>query len=34
MLTLARNGFRAAFLDEASRQRHLRAVDDYGLSGG
>jgi adenosine deaminase len=33
MLTLARNGFRAAFCDEATKQRHLEALDDYGLSG-
>jgi adenosine deaminase len=33
-MTLARNGFRAAFLDDASRARHLKALDDYGLAGG
>jgi adenosine deaminase len=33
MMALARNGFRAAFCDEAARQRHLEALDDYGLSG-
>jgi adenine deaminase len=33
MMTLARNGFRAAFLDEATKQRHLKALDAYGLSG-
>ncbi|HEY2872971.1 MAG TPA: adenosine deaminase, partial [Reyranella sp.] len=33
MLTLARNGFRAAFCDEATKQQHLKALDDYGLSG-
>ena len=32
-MTLARNGFRAAFCDEATKQRHLKALDDYGLSG-
>ena len=32
MLILARNGFRAAFLDEATRQRHLAALDAYRLS--
>ena len=32
-MTLARNGFRAAFCDEATKQRHLRGMDDYGLSG-
>ncbi|MBN9089756.1 MAG: adenosine deaminase [Reyranella sp.] len=32
-MTLARNGFRAAFCDEATKQRHLEALDDYGLSG-
>jgi adenosine deaminase len=34
MLTLARNGFRAAFCDAATKERHLKALDDYGLSGG
>jgi adenosine deaminase len=33
MMTLARNGFRAAFCDEATKQRHLKALDAYGLSG-
>ena len=33
MMTLARNGFRAAFCDEPTRQRHLEALDAYGLSG-
>ncbi len=27
--TLARNGFRAAFCDEANRQRHLAALDGF-----
>ena len=27
--TLARNSFRAAFLDEAARERHLRDVDAH-----
>jgi adenosine deaminase len=27
--TLARNGFRAAFCDEATRQRHLAALDGF-----
>jgi len=30
--TLARNGFRAAFCDEATKQRHLKALDAYSLS--
>ncbi|MGW9077653.1 adenosine deaminase [Streptomyces kronopolitis] len=30
MRTLARNSFRAAFLDEAARARHLRDVDAHG----
>jgi adenosine deaminase len=34
MMTLARNGFRAAFLDDATRARHLKALDAYGLAGG
>ncbi len=34
MMALARNGFRAAFCDEATRERHLKALDAYGLSGG
>ncbi|MFN4312405.1 MAG: adenosine deaminase [Ferrovibrio sp.] len=29
IVTLAGNGFRAAFLDQAARQRHLAAVRDY-----
>jgi adenosine deaminase len=33
MLALARNGFRAAFCDESTKQRHLEALDAYGLSG-
>ena len=33
MTTLARNGFRAAFCDEATKQRHLKALDAYSLSG-
>jgi len=33
-LTLMRNGFHAAFLDEAARQRHLAALDAYRLSRG
>jgi adenosine deaminase len=32
-MTLARNGFRAAFCDDATKQRHLKVLDDYGLSG-
>lgn len=32
MTTLARNGFRAAFCDEETRQRHLAALDAYSLS--
>jgi len=34
MMALARNGFRAAFLDEDTKLRHLKALDAYGLSGG
>ena len=33
IVTLARNGFRAAFCDEATKQRHLTALDAYCLSG-
>ena len=33
MMILAGNGFRAAFLDTASKERHLKALDAYGLSG-
>jgi adenosine deaminase len=33
IMTLARNGFRAAFCDEATKQRHLKALDAYRLSG-
>ena len=29
IVTLARNGFRAAFCDDATRQRHLAALDDF-----
>ena len=32
MITLARNGFRAAFCDEGTRQRYLSELDAYGLS--
>ena len=32
IVTVARNGFRAAFCDETTRQRHLAAFDDYCLS--
>ncbi len=32
VVTLARNGFTAAFCDEASKRRHLAALDDYCLS--
>ena len=32
VMTLARNGFRAAFCDEPTKQRHLKALDAYGLS--
>jgi adenosine deaminase len=32
MLTLARNGFHAAFLDEPARQRHLATLHAYSLS--
>src|SRR5262249_27229534 len=32
IVTLARNGFAAAFCDEATKQRHLDALDDYCLS--
>ncbi|TMJ25995.1 MAG: adenosine deaminase [Alphaproteobacteria bacterium] len=33
MMTVARNGFRAAFLDDATKERHLKVLDAYGLSG-
>jgi adenosine deaminase len=33
MMTLVGNGFRAAFCDEATKQRHLKVLDAYGLSG-
>jgi adenosine deaminase len=33
MMTLARNGFRAAFCEEATKARYLEALDAYGLSG-
>jgi adenine deaminase len=33
VVTLARNGFAAAFCDDAAKQRHLAALDDYCLSG-
>ena len=32
VMTLARNGFRAAFCDEATKQRHLKVLDAYSLS--
>jgi adenosine deaminase len=34
IVTLARNGFRAAFLDDATKQRHLAAVDRYEAAAG
>ena len=34
MVTLARNGFHAAFVDEATRQRHLATLHAYCLSRG
>ena len=34
LVTLARNAFTAAFCDEAPKQRHLAALDDYSLSRG
>jgi adenosine deaminase len=34
IVTLVRNGFAAAFCDEASRQRHLAQLNDYCLSRG
>ena len=34
IVTLARNGFSAAFCDEATKRRHLTALDDYCLSRG
>lgn len=34
MVTLARNGFHAAFIDEATRQRHLATLHAYCLSRG
>ena len=33
MMTVARNGFRAAFLDDATKERRLKVLDAYGLSG-
>ena len=33
IVTLARNGFSAAFCDAATKERHLKALDAYGLSG-
>ena len=32
IVTLARNGFRAAFCDEGTKQRHLSELDAYCLS--
>ncbi|MFI5000917.1 MAG: adenosine deaminase [Reyranellales bacterium] len=32
IVTLARNGFHAAFCDEATKQKHLSEIDDYCLS--
>jgi adenine deaminase len=32
IVTLAGNGFRAAFCDEATKARHLSVLNDYGLS--
>jgi adenosine deaminase len=32
MVILARNGFRAAFCDEGTKQRYLSELDDYRLS--
>ena len=34
LVALAANGFRAAFLSDAARQRHLAEVNDYRLSRG
>lgn len=34
IVTLARNGFEAAFCDQSLRQRHLSALNDYCLSRG
>jgi adenosine deaminase len=34
IVTLAGNGFRAAFLDEPAKQRHLAQLNDYCLSRG
>src|SRR3546814_8246739 len=34
IVTLAGNGFRAAFLDEAAKQRHLVALDSYVAAAG
>ena len=34
IVTLARNGFDAAFCDQTTKQRHLAALDDYCLSRG
>jgi adenosine deaminase len=34
IVTLARNGFAAAFCDEAAKQRHLAELNDYSLSRG
>jgi adenosine deaminase len=32
IVTLARNGFRAAFCQEATKLKHLAEIDDYRLS--
>jgi adenosine deaminase len=34
IVTLAVNGFRAAFIDDAAKKRHLAALNDYCLSRG
>jgi adenine deaminase len=34
IVTLARNGFAAAFCDEATKQRHLAQLNDYCVSSG
>jgi adenine deaminase len=34
LLTLARNSFTGSFLDDADKERHLRAVDRYGYDHG
>jgi adenosine deaminase len=33
LLTLARNSFLGAFLDDATRQDHLRRLDDFAQPG-